>query len=254
MPETGITQSGTMYIDDLQMYQTPSFTVSSALSGLVSTEEPITVYLNNAVSADQYDKTNKTIVPFDSSFVSVVDAANDAVVGHPSVRLIDNGYGAELDISDLKLERGKQYKIVFSGDLRDVSYQPFVQPAAALTFIPSNSNDVYLSEYVQPTVAEKSVATTLKISNPTTAAKPVWYAVAVYGDYNELIGITSLDPNNPLNLGAGQQTDTISISVAPYASSVDFTRAARKIKIFLWDDCTDMNPYAPAEETVLGSN
>lgn len=245
MPEANIKESGTMYIDDLQMYQTPSFTTATSLSGLVSTAEPITVYFNNAICAEQYDKTTKTIVPFDSSFVNVVSDSG-AVIGHPSVSLIDGGYGVELDISALNLTKGNSYKIVFSDDLRDVSYQSFVQPATALTFTPSDSNDVYLSEIADPTVAAASVTAALKISNPTTETKSVWYAVAVYGDYNELIGITSLDPKNPLNLAGGQETENISIAVSA-ASGVDFTTAAKKVKIFLWDDCVDMNPYGEAE-------
>lgn len=246
IPEKGITTSGTMYIDDLQMYQTPAFTTATSLSGLVSTAEPITVNFNNAICSDQYDKTTKTVVPFDNSFVSIVTADNDAVIGHPSVKLIDGGYGVELDISELNLTKGKEYKVVFSDDLRDVSYQSFVQPATDLTFTPSDSNDVYLSEIADPTVAATSVTTAFKISNPTTETKSIWYAVAVYGDYNELIGITSLDPKNPLQLGGGQETENILIAVSA-ASGADFTTSAKKVKIFLWDDCVDMNPYGEAE-------
>ncbi len=60
------------------------------------------------------------------------------------------------------------------------------------------------------------------------------------------MGITTTTDNKPIEINGGTETDNINIDITPL-DNINFSTAALKVKVFLWDSCDDMNAYGPAD-------
>lgn len=243
-PKTGATHNGTVYFDDMQMLQPVSgFKLTTGLNGgTMSTKSPITLEFATPVASNQYLANSNEVKAFSKEFVKIVNASDNSVIGNPEVAISADGYSVTLDVSELSLKKSVKYKVVLDEDLRDEYYQKLELGATDLTFVPSNATNVYLSNEPTVTVNASGVSATINITNPTEEDKPVWYALAVYGDYNELIGIAIPNNNESFTLNAGATSADIALNIAG-----DFTTKAKKVKLFIWDSCENMDAYGPAD-------
>jgi len=241
-PGTGATENGTMYIDDIKYLQPSKFVATTNISSNYVTDEPVVFELTSPVASKQYKKVNKEIVEATlSDMVYIKDKVSGADMGKAKVTATDSGYKLSVDMSELELTKGVEYELSIDEKLMDEWYQTV--DAEVVTFTPAISSDVYLKEYSALEIASDSIKTTPVVLNPTDAAKSVWIAIAVYGEFNEMIGfesagIESLDNSAPY---------TPEITVTRVNESIDFNTQAKKVKLFLWDSLDNMDPYAPAE-------
>lgn len=242
-PKSGAAANGTMYIDDMQMLQPNAFKVLTVLNGsTLSTANPVVLDFATPVAATQYNSATQETESFGSRYFTVVKADDNTVMGNPNAKLLADGYSVSLDLSELNLVKGVTYKVVVSNELKDEFYQGYTAGDENLTFVPSNATNVYLSNEPTVTVNASGVSATINITNPTEENKPVWYALAVYGDYNELIGIAIPNNNESFTLNAGATSADIALNIAG-----DFTTKAKKVKLFIWDSCENMDAYGPAD-------
>ena len=85
----------------------------------------------------------------------------------------------------------------------------------------------------------KEVSTTVKFTNPEVAPMSVWCVVAAYGEYDEMLGCTTV---NVTEVEASSSTDDIPVNFTVSSSAI------KSVKMFVWDTYDDMRPYQKSEE------
>ena len=93
------------------------------------------------------------------------------------------------------------------------------------------------AEATDAVVDGKNVSTTLTFVNPEDDTMDVWYIVAAYGDYNEMIGCQAAS----IEVVKGIM-DPININFEAKSSNI------KSVKVYVWDGYKTMVPYQDAEE------
>lgn len=93
------------------------------------------------------------------------------------------------------------------------------------------------AEATAAVVSGTNVSTSLTFTNPEEEALDVWYIVAAYGDYNEMIGCQAAS----IEVEKGIM-DPIDINFTAKSSDI------KSVKVYVWDGYKTMVPYQEAEE------
>ena len=95
------------------------------------------------------------------------------------------------------------------------------------------------AEATQAVVNGSTVTTTVKFTTPEVTPMGVWCVVAVFGDYNEMLGCTAVDVTE---VEASDSTDDIPVTITTNGGTV------KSVRMFVWNSAEDMKPYQKAEE------
>ena len=87
-------------------------------------------------------------------------------------------------------------------------------------------------------IAGNTVTTSLSFVNPEDDALPVWYIVAAYGDYNEMLGCKAAS----IEVAKGE------FNLGEVSFEVEDASAIKSVKVYVWDGYKTMVPYQDAEE------
>ena len=88
------------------------------------------------------------------------------------------------------------------------------------------------------TITGNTVKTSLSFVNPEDNALPVWYIVAAYGDYNEMLGCKAAS----IEIAKGE------FDLGEVSFEVEDASAIKSVKVYVWDGYRTMVPYQDAEE------
>ena len=236
------TYTGNYYIDNLVAYTVDDFK-------MIGTENTTDYNVNKTIKLTFNSKIQETVTEIfnegEANFepthtytledlIYLVDeAGNNVENGIASVNTADAGYSLEIKLSGVT--GGKNYKLAIAPEFID-EYGQGLTDRSAVTYV-----DVSMDEYVDFTMVTgdvtllgTTVSTNIKFANPTNQPRNAWYIIAVYGEYNEMLGSSS----NSLTVGASQTTDVIDVNI----ENIDISNVKR-VKIFLWDGKKTMVPY-----------
>ena len=90
-------------------------------------------------------------------------------------------------------------------------------------------------------IADNTVTTKLTLVNPEEGELGVWYIVAAYGQYNEMLGCQS----GTIEGGMPKGEQVIPVSFTTKSGTI------KAVRVFVWDGYKTMVPYQPAE-TIYG--
>lgn len=96
------------------------------------------------------------------------------------------------------------------------------------------------AEATATNVADKNVTTKLTLTNPEDKELDVWYIVAAYGQYNEMLGCQAA----ATKVAAGD-VEYVDIDFDAKATGIE------SVKVYIWDGYKTMVPYQDAE-TIFG--
>lgn len=230
----------TMYIDDLRSFSLEALTAMDGTfcttDALDQDEDKVVINFTNAVKAADVE-----------SAITISDGANAVSKENIVVEMADSNTTAIIDLSALNLETNKSYTISLADTMADEYEQPL---SNAATFeIPftisqvSQRDDVYVSAYENVNVTSAQVTANVTVTNPTSEPRDVWFIVAAYDQYNEMLGVFS---QKFTQMSANTNSGPISVLITP-VSGATFEKTVKNIKAFVWDSSENMRPYAPAQ-------
>jgi len=88
-------------------------------------------------------------------------------------------------------------------------------------------------------ISGNTVSTTLTFANVANEDLPVWYVVAAYGEYNEMLNCSAASKT----VATGASNDTVTVSF-----TVEDGTKVESVKVYIWDGISTMVPYQDVEE------
>ena len=147
------------------------------------------------------------------------------------VALSDNGYMATVTLNNDEITYGETYSFVLPANYTDLNLQYAHEEVSADFTLPLSKSVYELSHNIVSAPGADGFSVDVTFANSSAETKNVYAVVAVYGNFNLLLGV------KPIAFDIGEENVTKSFVIEGDYSSANFAR------LFIWDSESSMKPY-----------